>query len=318
MRTPSRSRCFSGRGHVRGVLRHNIGLSWDERTDQTLRPLKGPKAINPVAMNLKSLVLATCALVLLAACRKDKDEDKDLDLDYTSASDNARAEDAFSDMLTEVDKAVDANGLRGTDDECAPTVSFDTLANPHTITVDFGPVNCTANNGRERRGRILVSYTGRYRDEGTVITITPDNYYVNDHHVQGTKTVTNLGLNNEGHLHYSIVVNGSVTAPDGSWTATHQANRTRTWIQGEGTLNIFDDVYLITGNGSGVNRNGNAYTVDITNALRVQVGCPYITAGTVVVTPENKPSRIIDFGNGDCDGDLTATVNGHTFPFTIG
>ena len=267
-------------------------------------------------MRTKLPMIAAFALLTLAACRKDKDET--VDLDYTSASDNARAEDAFSDMLTEVDKAVDANGLRGTDDDCDPVVTFDTLSSPRTITVDFGGVNCTANNGRQRRGRILVSYTGRYRDAGTVITITPDDYYVNDNHVQGTKTVTNLGLNSDGHLHYSVVVNGSLTAADGSWTSTHQANRTRTWIEGEGTQNIFDDVYLITGGGSGVNRNGNAYTVSITSALRVQVGCPFITAGSVDVTPENKPTRTINYGNGSCDGILTVTVNGQSFTFTIG
>ncbi len=268
-------------------------------------------------MRTKLPMLAACALLTLAACRKEKDDEAP-DLDFTSASDNARAEDAFSDMLTEVDKAVDANGLRGTDADCDPVVTFDTLSSPRTITVDFGTVNCTANNGRMRRGRILVSYTGRYRDEGTVITITPDNYYVNDNHVQGTKTVTNLGENSDGHLQFSVVVNGSLTAGDGSWTATHQANRTRTWIEGEGTQTIFDDVYLITGGGSGVNRNGNAYTVSITNALRVQVGCPHITAGTVEVTPENKPVRTIDYGNGSCDGTFTVTVNGQTFTITIG
>lgn len=269
-------------------------------------------------MNRKSLLLLACATLVFAACRKDKDDDEDLDLDYTSASDNARAEDAFSDMLSEVDKAVEANGLRGTDADCDPVVSFDTLSSPRTITIDFGTENCTANNGRTRRGRILVSYTGRYRDEGTVITITPQNYYVNDNHVQGTKTVTNLGLNGDGHLHYSVVVDGSLTAADGSWTATHQANRTRTWIEGEGTATIFDDVYLITGSGSGVNRNGNAYSVNITSALRVAVGCRYITAGTVEITPENKPVRTIDYGNGSCDGTFTVNVLGYSFTVTIG
>lgn len=264
----------------------------------------------------KHLALAACAMLLLAACKKDKEEE--LDLDYTAASDNARAEDAFSDMLTEVDKAVDANGLRGMDDECAPVVTFDTIANPHTITINFGTVNCTANNGRQRRGQIIVSYTGRYRDPGTVITITPQNYYVNDNHVEGTKTVTNLGENSDGHLQFSVVVSGTLTAGNGSWTASHQANRTRTWIEGEDTQSILDDVYLITGGGAGVNRNGNAYTVNIINALRVKVGCPFITAGTVEVVPANKPTRTIDYGNGSCDGTISITVNGQTFTFTIG
>ena len=136
-----------------------------------------------------------------------------------------------------------------------------------------------------------MSYTGRYRDPGTVITITPQDYYVNDNHLQGTKTVTNMGTDQNGHLYYTVTVNGSLTAADGSWTATHQANRVRTWIQGSDTPTLLDDVYEITGSGSGVNRNGIAYTVNITNALRVAIGCPFITAGTAQVTPQDRPAH---------------------------
>ena len=262
------------------------------------------------------LALAACAMLALAACRKN--EDSTPDFDYTSASDNARAEDAFSDMLNQVDKAVDDNGLREMEDACDPTITFDTLSSPRTITVDFGAVNCTANNGRTRRGSILVTYTGRYRDPGTVITLTPQDYYVNDKHVQGTKTVTNMGEDQNGNLYYTISVNGSVTAADGSWTATHQASRVRTWVQGSDTPTLLDDVYEITGGGNGVNRNGVAYTVSITNPLRVAVGCPWITAGTVQVTPQDRPTRTIDYGNGSCDGTFTVTVNGQSFTVNIG
>jgi len=267
-------------------------------------------------LNKQLLSLAAIVLLALAACKKDEAEP--LDLDYTSASDNARAEDAFSDMLTQVDKAVEDNGLRSADDACDPTVTFDTIASPRTITIDFGPVNCTATNGRMRRGQILVTYTGRYRDPGTVITITPQNYYVNNNHVQGTKTVTNMGLDQNGHLYYTVSVNGSLTAADGSWTSTHQASRVRTWIQGSDTPTLLDDIYEITGSGSGVNRNGVSYTVNITNALRVVVGCPFITSGTVQITPQDRPTRTIDYGNGSCDGIITITVNGNTFTITIG
>ena len=258
--------------------------------------------------------LLLLALLLLAACRKEKETDP-IDLDFSSASDNARAEDAFNDILAQVDKAVDDNGLR---EACDPTVTFDTLGTPRTIMLDFGTENCTANNGRLRRGRIMVSYTGRYREVGTVITITPQNYHVNNNLVEGSKTVTNLGPNEAGHLQYNVVVNGTLTAADGSWTATHSAQRTRTWIEGQDTAPLSDDVYLITGNGSGVNRNGVAYTAAITTALRVALNCPFITQGAVTITPANRPPRIIDYGTSACDANFSVTVNGQTFNVTIG
>ena len=77
-------------------------------------------------------------------------------------------------------------------------------------------------------------------------------------------------------------------------------------------------MYLITGAGSGVNRNSVPYTVSITNALRVEMDCPFITQGTVQITPTGRPARIIDYGSGACDGTFTVTVNGQTFTVTIG
>lgn len=260
-----------------------------------------------------TILLSAVVIFSLTACRKEKQPAPDLD--FTSASDNSKAEDAFNDMLAQVDNAVDENGLR---DLCSPTVAFDTSATPRTITLDFGTVNCTSNSGRQRRGRILVSYTGHYRETGTVITITPQNYHVNNILVEGTKTVTNVGPNSDGHPVFTVAVNGTLTADDGSWSATHQANRTRTWVEGSSTAQILDDVYLITGTGSGVNRNGVAYTLNITSALRVQVGCPYITQGTVLVTPTSHSPVSVDYGNGACDGNFSVTVNGQTFNVTIG
>jgi len=265
-------------------------------------------------MRTNGLILfALSSLLAFTSCRKEKETP--LDLDYTSASDNSSAENVFNDMLLQVDNAVDENGIR---DLCAPSVSFDTSATPRTITVDFGNVNCTATNGRMRRGRILVSYTGLYREPGTVITITPDNYHVNDILVQGTKTVTNLGDDAQGHPTFSVVVNGTLSADDGSWTSTHQAQRVRTWLEGSNTTSVLDDVYSITGNGSGVNRNGVAYTLTITDALRVQIGCPWITQGKVRITPSGRPEVTIDYGSGACDGTLTVTVNGNTYTVTVG
>lgn len=270
--------------------------------------------------NTKHLSIAACALLMLAACKKDKNEDADpVDLDYTSASDNARAEDAFDDMMAQADAAASDRGLRDMEDGCNPTVTIDTVSMPHVMDIDFGTVNCTANNGRQRRGVLHITFTGRYRDAGTVITITPQNYYVNDKHVEGTKTITNNGLDQDGHMSYSIVADGTITAPDGSWHHTHHAERTRTWIAGQDTPQWNDDVYLITGSGYGVNKHDVHYTTTITTALRVETGCPYrVTAGVVEIHPDNKPVRTIDYGTGSCDGTITVTVNGHTFSVTVG
>lgn len=258
-------------------------------------------------------LLVLLSLVILSACRKEK-EPRDNDL--TSALDNRIAEAAFNDMLKQADDAAKDGGLRELMDPCVVELTIDTTSMPRTLLIDFGTVNCTSQDGRQRRGKILVTFTGPYRAPGTVITITPQGYHVDDYLIQGTKTVTNLGLNSNGQTHFSVVVSGTITAPNGGWTSTHQAQRVRTWIAGETTQTPWDDEYLITGSGSGVNRNGIAYTLLITQALHVKIGCWYITAGKLEITPQGKPTRYIDFGNGNCDAGFTVTVNGVTY--TVG
>ena len=110
-------------------------------------------------------------------------------------------------------------------------------------------------------------------------------------------------------------VNGTVTAPNGSWTSTHSYTRTRTWIEGHNTLELLDDVYLITGNGSGVNRNEVPYSLLITTPLRVEVGCPWIVSGVLQIIPTSLDVRTVDYGNGACDSQVTVSVNGMSFTF---
>ena len=242
--------------------------------------------------DLKHVAWTAIVLLALAGCRKEKEEPAQLSFDYTTAQDNATADDYFNDMMQQVDGAATDEGLRDTDDPCAPTVTIDLGAMPHTMTVDFGSTNCTALNGRMRRGVLFVTFTGAYGDPGTVITITPQNYYVNDHHVEGSKTVTNMGENTAHQPYFNVTVDGTITAPDGSWTATHHSQRVRTWTGGSDTpMTWTDDAYTITGTGNGVNRNGLPYTMAITNALHVNWGCPYITQGTLTLTPQDLPTR---------------------------
>jgi hypothetical protein len=259
-------------------------------------------------MRMKQSLLLLLAALTVAACRKGSDSP--IDRDYTAAVDNDRAEVFFTDALRMSDAAYKDGDL-----PCAVAVTIDTVNVPHTLLIDFGPANCTSADGRARRGRLHVTFTGRYRDPGTVITITPQEYHVNDHHVQGLKTVTNAGLNEQGQLFFSVTVNGTVTAPDSSWTSTHNYQRTRTWIEGASTLNLLDDVYLISGGGSGVNRNGVPFTVAITGPLRVELDCPWIVSGVVQIVPGNLAVRTVDYGSGACDSQVSVTVNGTSYTF---
>ncbi|MFL5763996.1 MAG: hypothetical protein ACJ77K_08655 [Bacteroidia bacterium] len=269
------------------------------------------------------MMVAASIGMLFTSCRRDKDEK---DMDTSSASDNALAEGTYNDVNNIADQA--SNGSLSTymvplqSDEksmmsaCA-TITNDTSVTPHILTIDFGTTNCTCADGRARRGKINVSYSGHYRDSASTHTITFTNYYVNDNQVLGSKTVTNMGHNSAGHSYYNISVNGQIIKAGGGGTINWTSTRVREWIVGESTLPWADDVYLITGSASGTNAAGNSFTVNITSALRKELGCRHITSGKLELTPSGKPTRYVDFGPGTCDDQATVTINGNVYNITL-
>ncbi len=269
-----------------------------------------------------SLALFAVSAVLFTGCRKDNE-----DTDTNAAADNAFAESTYSDVTNIADEAgrtgtVSSYRLGDPDDSgllstCA-TLTFDTLngSDQDTITVDFGTVNCAGNDGRNRRGKVIVYYTAQYRDSGSVHTIGFDNYYVNDNQVLGSKTVTNLGHNAAGHLVYDIDVNGSIVLANNQGAITWTSQRQREWVTGESTTIWSDDLYSITGSASGTSAAGESFTMTITSPLirNMALGCRrHFTQGTVQLTPASRPMRTIDFGSGACDDLATVTINNNTY-----
>ncbi|OJW81884.1 MAG: hypothetical protein BGO69_15450 [Bacteroidetes bacterium 46-16] len=276
----------------------------------------------------KGLILVATGMLLLTACRRTATDTNSLaslsEDDKGYGADQALIERENNDVISMADAAA-ANGsaqLKGGLNElsgCA-VVTNDTLASPHVLTIDFGNSPCTGIDGRNRSGKIMVQYTGQYKDAGSQHTITYDNYVVNGNQITGSKTVTNMGMNNAGDYYYNIAVtdtlwSGTVANNNGfrSWTSS----RVRTWVSGYSTGTRTDDSYDITGNATIRRINGHAFTVNITSALRVAIGCPWIEQGTVEITPQNGNVRTIDYGSGNCDSEATLTVNNQTYHITL-
>lgn len=287
-------------------------------------------------MKTKQLILSGTVLMMslaltLTSCRKDNDKDSDT----SGAEDNALADKSFEDMGQISNEAAKGGAgsfkLGGEDgilSHCA-TITHDTALN--TILIDFGPTNCLCHDGRYRRGKIYVSYSNAskpepytYWDSLTTITITTsptDDYYVNDHKVTGTKSVTNNGHNTAGHMNWSTTVNGQVVKPNNQGTISWTANRDLEWLAGEGTPVWSDDEYGVTGTCSGTSAKGTPFNVTITSQLVRKISCPkHFVTGTFDFTPGTKPVRHVDFSppsNGACDNIATVTINNKTYTVTL-
>lgn len=268
-----------------------------------------------IAVGLFTIALA--GSILFTSCNRKKDKSNDTDTEL--ASDNALSEATFNDVLNIADDASDkktGDNLSNykTRSACA-TVTHDTTTTPRTITIDFGPTNCLCNDGRYRRGVILVSYNGHYRDSGSVHAISFNNYFVNNRHVMGTKSVTNMGHNAAGQSYFNIVVNGTIVKPSGD-SIIWNSNRTRTWTQGESTMMKADDVYQITGTASGT-KGSTSYTMNITQPLVRALACDWISAGEMELQPSGALLRVINYGSGTCDNQATVTIGGTVYNITL-
>lgn len=270
----------------------------------------------------RSLTIGMALIFSLTGCRR---EFFLADSDTSPAADFSMAETYYNDAANISDEAAttgDVEFLKSGQDSYTGcfTVTRDTLSSPRVVTIDFGSSNCMCNDGRNRRGKIIVTYTGAYRAAGTVITVSYDNYFVNDNQLLGTHTITNMGTNGSGNVYYTVDVNGQVALSNGG-TVTWTSSRTREWIAGYSTPECSDDIYSITGSASGTRANGMQVTAVITSPLirNMDPNCRrHFTQGVIEITPENHPVRILDYGNGDCDNTATVTINGNTYTIMLG
>lgn len=271
---------------------------------------------------IKLIFIAFLGLGILASsCKKDETDPTN---DTSYASDDVFAESIFDDVSNIGDEAYEmgSSNLKSGDGDkiflspCA-TVTLDTTVSPRVLTIDFGEENCLCNDGRYRRGKILISFTGRYKKPGSVITTGFDNYFVNDNQVDGTKVVTNMGKNDDNQPYFSVIVTGVIYLKNDGGTISWNATKTRTWIEGYFTKFIRDDVYLIEGEAEGVRPSGLTWEREIINPLRKELNCKWIVSGTIELRPQDKPVRLLDYGDGSCDNVATVIIDGVTYTITL-
>jgi hypothetical protein len=186
------------------------------------------------------------------------------------------------------------------------TLNHDTAGKK--ITVDFG-TGCTS-NGITRKGKVIFTYTGSFLIPGSSVVTTFQGYEVNGLKVEGTRTITNTGINIQ-NFEITLAVkiqNGKVTWPDGKVSSfiTDQVRKV--------TLGSSGYQASVTGTGSGTSKSGISYTASISEPLIVTQTC--VESG---VSIPNKGKMnfsylsivfTVDYGAGECDKKLTISYPG--------
>lgn len=203
-----------------------------------------------------------------------------------------------------------SNNVAGRGNSCATVTlnNTDPDTYPKIMTLDFAS-GCTGIDGLTRKGKIIATLSGRIRTAGTSITISFDNYSVNDFKLEGEFSITN-NSGNSGLSFTTQTTNGKLTYPGGTLYYTHSGNHTLTQTAGAGTPSFLDDSFSLTGSGTTTSSLGNSLTVNITTPLVKKATCANIVSGVEQFT-YNNINGTLDFGDGSCDNLAALTIGSY-------
>ena len=264
---------------------------------------------------LKTSILFALIGLITTSCNRDKLDDFITTQDYGVA--NGMMSDAKDMVDVNFNSSAEARLSAPACDGATITIeNLDSFLTPDSLTIDFGNTNIWC-HGKFRKGKIIAIRTAPQLTKGSITTITFEDYFVNDHQIDGEKIVTNTGLNTDHFLEFDIEAVIDIHLENGN-SINWISNRTRTWISGgETLLDRSDDQYEINGSTNGTHINGD-FNVIISSPIILDIGCwengsCAIKSGVAEVTPPNGNTRVIDYGDGSCDCNRTITVNGTTY-----
>lgn len=257
--------------------------------------------------NLLFAVILFAGLISLNSCKKETLSNV---VDFVTTTEDIGTQNDFI-LATEEEADVISFGLLdngAAEERGCGTVTYEKPKGtyPNTITIDFGS-GCTDANGKVKKGKIIIAVSGDMTQQGSVRTVTHENFYIDGVKVEGTKKLENKGLSTTGTMCFTrTVTDHKLTFPDGS-TATWNGSQTLCQTEGISTKARVDDVFSITGTTTGINRKGKSFESTVVTPLVKKFVCPWFTSGTSKVTIDGNVASI-EFGDGNCDRIAVVTL----------
>lgn len=264
----------------------------------------------------KNIVFILMLAIFFSACKREREVDDE----SQTATDYAYCKMGFGTIITTTNNiTVNEEGVRQIHLYTCATVTLfsgDTTnwpANGDTLKyeVNYG-TGCIDHDGRIKKGKLWVSFVSDYANAGGQVQVLPENFFVNGIEYQGEFSFTNNG----NHQYLQTISNGKCLG--NSWTVLYDGTTSIEWLNGYDTpADPFDDVYQVSENSTGTNRNSRTFTVETITPIIKKSDCKWISSGIIDITPSGLATRRIDFGATDCDSLATITINGNTFNFEM-
>lgn len=183
----------------------------------------------------------------------------------------------------------------------------------YTLVADFGN-GCVGPDDIKRSGRVIFDFINVDLFETFFVKVDFDDFFYDDHQVEGTQTIKMLPLDWEQFSMEAEIetVGGKVTWPDGSFATTASKYIQKTYVDFEAGASRIE----IEGNSVNKSRAGTEFTTSILKPLVIDTKC--LEKGVNTVTSGIQQlvagfTMTVDFGNGDCDFFATVTKDGKTY-----
>ncbi|MBK8450034.1 MAG: hypothetical protein WBO31_09255 [Saprospiraceae bacterium] len=265
--------------------------------------------------NLKFGFCLMMALIFLSACKKD--DDFVISEFIVISEDLTTQQELLEDNELEITEQIET-GLQSLMTRGFPTRSWSNTKGtyPNILTIDYGTAGVTSNNGRIRKGKIIVQLSAPITSTGAERIVSHEDFFIDDVKITGMVILTNQGQNALSQNLFLRTVTGRVLSFPTGKTIRWNALQTLTQLEGSNTPNLkSDDEWSILGTSSGVTRSGKIFNTSTPVALISRFSCPWIVKGISNLTFESNAFSI-DFGDGTCNNAATLILpNGNTKEF---
>lgn len=270
-----------------------------------------------------TIVVITISALFFTKCKKNNNSDQNEPWSEKSAEvlnvTALKDMEAFNFLMDTIYTSTNLNSNPG---DC-PFVTFFMTPDPdayikYITTYDWTDNGCISSDGLTRKGKIIVSLSGKMDVPGSVALNSLQNFYSNNNRFNGFQEIKCKVSDPVNHFPvYDVYSNLEIKYPDQLYVSTFRSTLTRTMIQGSATSLQNDDVWSLTGTIVGSTVDDFEFNAIISKPLIKKNSCKCFDSGTIIITPLNGSQCTIDFGTGTCDNKATITKDGKTIEVQI-
>ncbi len=186
--------------------------------------------------------------------------------------------------------------------------------NHKSVTLDYGD-GCTTRNDNFLSGIISMEISYNTDDQTVNIDYSFDNFYFNNKKVEGEVHKIRMRKNENGYPQSVINRDITITWEDDSFVSI-KGERTREWIEGFENDIWSDNVFLVTGTWTIIQKDGTIRTATVTEPLKRVMACKFLVSGEVEIQ-KNGESLTLNYGDGECDDLAIVTIDGTEYEIHI-